>query len=310
MIQCPNCKEQIADDSAHCGFCGHQLKGGASKTMFGMAPVSADDIEGVKAATEAAKAAAEEGKSLGGIPKPSVPRPSGSDGGSKPTLPKPSGLNLPKPSATPAAPSGPGGSSLPAPGAAPADTEPTAAADAGVPPDEAKTEMMAPVPSHPAPEDVGDTAPATPAAMPPTDIPGDDVIRPAPSPTPMWGEQAPGNAPASDDSWGDSGTPEVASDGSWGDSGTPEVASDGSWGDSSGQATAEAGGPSAWGDESSLPQTTPDAPMAAGGGGGGFPPDKSKKDEQQKMILYIAGGVGGLMFFCCVLSIILRFVVG
>lgn len=55
MITCPNCDKENADESVHCGFCGHQLQEGGKKTMFGMAALNADEL---KRAAEAAKAAA------------------------------------------------------------------------------------------------------------------------------------------------------------------------------------------------------------------------------------------------------------
>lgn len=54
MITCPNCGKENADESVHCGFCGHQLQEGGKKTMFGMAALNADEL---KRAAEAAKAA-------------------------------------------------------------------------------------------------------------------------------------------------------------------------------------------------------------------------------------------------------------
>jgi hypothetical protein len=79
MINCPNCDKQIADDSAHCGYCGHQLEEkNKKKTMFGMAALGGDEL---KKAVEEAKEAKQEketgsgdaqGKQGGGlkIPKP------------------------------------------------------------------------------------------------------------------------------------------------------------------------------------------------------------------------------------------------
>lgn len=59
MITCPNCDKENADESVHCGFCGHQLQEGGKKTMFGMAALDADAIKAAAtAAKEAASAAA------------------------------------------------------------------------------------------------------------------------------------------------------------------------------------------------------------------------------------------------------------
>ncbi len=79
MINCPNCDKQIADDSAHCGYCGHQIEEKQKKkTMFGMAAISGDELED---AVEKAKQAKERG--------------GGDDGGGAPK--KPGGLKIPKP---------------------------------------------------------------------------------------------------------------------------------------------------------------------------------------------------------------------
>lgn len=57
MIVCPNCKNENADDSVHCGFCGHQLQeGSGKKTMFGMAALNADQIQQAADAAKAARA--------------------------------------------------------------------------------------------------------------------------------------------------------------------------------------------------------------------------------------------------------------
>ncbi len=108
MIICPECGKEIADDSAHCGYCGAQISSGAGKkTMLGMAPVTADMMAQAaaeaKAAREAAQDAADtEPKSLGDlksegklkIPKPSgAPAPASSSGSS---LPSPGKLSIPK----------------------------------------------------------------------------------------------------------------------------------------------------------------------------------------------------------------------
>jgi hypothetical protein len=76
MINCPNCDKQIADDAAHCGYCGHQLEEKSKKkTMFGMAAIGGDELK--KAVEDAKKAKDEKGdgeqKKAGGglkIPKP------------------------------------------------------------------------------------------------------------------------------------------------------------------------------------------------------------------------------------------------
>ena len=47
MIVCPNCGKQNADESVHCGFCGHQLQEGGKKTMFGMAALDPEAAAGI-----------------------------------------------------------------------------------------------------------------------------------------------------------------------------------------------------------------------------------------------------------------------
>lgn len=60
MINCPNCDKQIADDAAHCGYCGHQLEDKSKKkTMFGMAALGGDELK--KAVEEAKKAKDDQG---------------------------------------------------------------------------------------------------------------------------------------------------------------------------------------------------------------------------------------------------------
>jgi len=78
MIVCPNCGKENADESVHCGFCGHQLQEGGKKTMFGMAALDASDI---KAAAEQAKAAGAAAAAAGGAPKLNLPTPGDLGGG-------------------------------------------------------------------------------------------------------------------------------------------------------------------------------------------------------------------------------------
>jgi len=55
MIICPNCGKELADGTAHCGYCGHEIDGGTGKkTMFGMGGI---DSEAIKQAAEEARAA-------------------------------------------------------------------------------------------------------------------------------------------------------------------------------------------------------------------------------------------------------------
>ena len=98
MINCPNCDKQIADDSAHCGYCGHTLeKKEKKKTMFGMAALSGDELK--KAVEQAKEAKDEDGASedaqaqKGGglkIPKPGQKNGQKSGGAGKEfSIPKP-----------------------------------------------------------------------------------------------------------------------------------------------------------------------------------------------------------------------------
>lgn len=75
MIVCPNCDKENADESVHCGFCGHQLQEGGKKTMFGMAALDAADIKAAAAQAKAASAAS------GGGPKLNLPKPGDLGGG-------------------------------------------------------------------------------------------------------------------------------------------------------------------------------------------------------------------------------------
>ncbi len=92
MINCPSCGKEIADDSAHCGFCGQKIESRKQKkkTMFGMAALDGDEL---KKAVEQAKEAKQSGPGGGGggmkLPKP------GQGGGAKPSTS--SGLKIPKP---------------------------------------------------------------------------------------------------------------------------------------------------------------------------------------------------------------------
>ncbi len=54
MISCPNCGKDIADDSAHCGHCGHKIEVGSKKTIMGFG--GAVDASALRAKLKAAKA--------------------------------------------------------------------------------------------------------------------------------------------------------------------------------------------------------------------------------------------------------------
>ncbi len=102
MIQCPNCSKDIADDTAHCGFCGAKIETGSGmKTMMGFAAMTGDTL---KQAAEEARKAREAAQQERSERRPSVlpQRPSANvpaaDG--KPKLPQ---LPRPTPSAGTAA---------------------------------------------------------------------------------------------------------------------------------------------------------------------------------------------------------------
>lgn len=101
MINCPNCGKQIADDSAHCGYCGAEIKQekAKKKTMFGMAALGGDELKkAVEEAKEAKKTKGDGGGSGGGL---KLPKPGQKSGPSQSDSPKQSGggggLKLPKP---------------------------------------------------------------------------------------------------------------------------------------------------------------------------------------------------------------------
>lgn len=97
MIQCPSCGKDIADDSAHCGFCGAKVETGAGKkTMIGFAALTGDALkqaaEEARQAREAAEAARSQAPSeeprlklpKPGLPKPGAPTPAGGTPGPPP----------------------------------------------------------------------------------------------------------------------------------------------------------------------------------------------------------------------------------
>jgi len=101
MIVCPDCGKNIADDSAHCGFCGAEIEsGGGKKTMIGFAAVTGDVM---KQAAEEARKAREASGGLGDqpsegklkIPKPNIPMSSSGESAAG-GLPAPGKLSLPK----------------------------------------------------------------------------------------------------------------------------------------------------------------------------------------------------------------------
>ena len=75
MISCPSCHKDIADDSAHCGFCGAKIETGAGKkTMIGFAALTGDAL---KQAAEEARQARESAahQSAPASEPPAVPAP-------------------------------------------------------------------------------------------------------------------------------------------------------------------------------------------------------------------------------------------
>jgi hypothetical protein len=95
MINCPNCDKEIADDTAHCGYCGHQLEEKEKKkTMFGMAALDGQKLEEAVAKAKQARGDEDDSSDSGGglkIPKPGQKqRPkSGSKGAGGLKIPKP-----------------------------------------------------------------------------------------------------------------------------------------------------------------------------------------------------------------------------
>lgn len=97
MITCPKCTKEIADDSAHCGYCGQEIKAkNEKKTMFGMAALDGAMLE--KAVQEAQAAKDQAKKAEGGL---KLPKPSGGLGSGSTPSPSASGgsagLKLPRP---------------------------------------------------------------------------------------------------------------------------------------------------------------------------------------------------------------------
>lgn len=73
MIQCPSCGKDIADDSAHCGYCGSKVETGAGKkTMIGFAAVTAEQM---REAAEEARKAREQATASAPPPQPAAPSP-------------------------------------------------------------------------------------------------------------------------------------------------------------------------------------------------------------------------------------------
>lgn len=207
MIVCPNCGKDIADDSAHCGFCGFEIEsGGGKKTMIGFAAVTGDVMkqaaEEAKRAREAASSGvgdqASEGKLK--IPKPNIPTSVG-DEPSSGGLPSPGKLSIPKIGGT-------------------RDSRPPEAitTDAVSSPD-AKTEQLEPVSLAPEPEAPAEEpgfggAPSTieeRAAAGPQDEFGEDEVATSPTEPPSrdaasWsGPAATTPAGADDPAWAGGG---------------------------------------------------------------------------------------------------------
>lgn len=86
MIQCPECSKDIADDSAHCGFCGAKIETGAGKkTMMGFAALTGDRL---KEAAEEARRARLDAEAAASQAAPSAPStPSAPPDPSKPATP-------------------------------------------------------------------------------------------------------------------------------------------------------------------------------------------------------------------------------
>lgn len=96
MIQCPDCGKDIADDSAHCGFCGAKIEtGGGKKTMIGFAAVTGEALREAAAEARQARLDAEAARGPSSDPatkpNPALParpgRPAPADDG-RPKLPQ------------------------------------------------------------------------------------------------------------------------------------------------------------------------------------------------------------------------------
>jgi|GEM_PF-3492928 len=94
MIICPKCTKEIADDSAHCGYCGQEIKAKVEKkTMFGMAALDGAVLQKAIKEAQAAKDEAQASAQGLKLPKPAT----GASGGGAPASAGGSGLKLPKP---------------------------------------------------------------------------------------------------------------------------------------------------------------------------------------------------------------------
>jgi hypothetical protein len=102
MINCPSCNKEIADDSAHCGYCGQEIKArNEKKTMFGMAALGGDQLEkAIQEAKEAKKAKKDGSGAASGL---KIPKPAANPSADKPSSQEPTGpmaaggLKLPRP---------------------------------------------------------------------------------------------------------------------------------------------------------------------------------------------------------------------
>ena len=265
MIVCPNCGGENADESVHCGHCGHQLTEGGKKTMFGMAAL---DMNQIRAAADAARQQSA---------APSGP------------------LNLPKPGGG-ALGDGPSGLNLPRPGGLP-QPQASASADAF-----AKTEMMPSVsataatdvkPAAPAPDPFADEFAALEAqygadpdlqvpSVDPTPTPQDFATAQAPAaqsaPSPSFSAPAPAPSPGFSASPAPAPTPAPAPSSGFGPAPTPQ-------------------GPTSFG-----AGPTPQAPQGFGGPGQSLQqaPGQALQAKDNKKTLMIVGIVVAVLFLGCV----------
>lgn len=155
MINCPSCGKEIADDSAHCGYCGSELEmGSGKKTIVGFAAITPQMMQ---EAAEAAKA----GRPVDLDPTP-APTPAAESEPDEPTGGQHKlSFGIPKPGGASAASSGPGVPklSIPKPGGPPSQ-------------DDAPTQMSPAVEVESAPEApaVSSPVPAEPAGPESVDI--------------------------------------------------------------------------------------------------------------------------------------------
>lgn len=95
MITCPNCGKQVADDTVHCGHCGHRIQTDQKKTMLGMAAINPAELQKALAQGRETAQQSAEGPDA---PKLKLPTPGDVAGGVER---QPGDFALPRPEAQP-----------------------------------------------------------------------------------------------------------------------------------------------------------------------------------------------------------------